>query len=109
MSFAPVPMNWLTFLTSTDHPSTNSRYILYVCCSQTTDAVWRIWSQQRLLDTIPDHSLPDVFTSILRASFDEKLEVLDAVDLADRFKTAQPLLLRQIAVRGVKALDSVKI
>ena len=56
--------------------------------------------KQRLLDSLPDHNLPDLFTSILRSSFQEKLEVLDSVDLSERFKAVQPLLLRQIAVSG---------
>ncbi len=64
---------------------------------------------KRLLHTVPDHTLPDLFTSILRASFEEKLEVLDAVELSDRFKVARPLLLRQIAVSGdVDRLREVK-
>ena len=45
---------------------------------------------KRLLDSLPDRSLPDLFTSILQASFEEKLKVLDAVELSKRFKVAQP-------------------
>lgn len=60
---------------------------------------------KRLLDSLPDHNLPDLFSSILRASFEEKLEVLDAVELSERFKVARPLLLRQIAVREATVGD----
>jgi ATP-dependent Lon protease len=36
---------------------------------------------------------------MVKASFAEKLQVLDAVDLTQRFKKALPLLMRQIEVR----------
>jgi len=63
---------------------------------------------KRLLDSLPDWYLPDLFTSILKASFEEKLEVLDAVGLPERFKAAQLLLQRQIATMKLlqKASDS---
>ena len=57
-----------------------------------------IRNSQHILDSVPDQNLPDLFTSIVKASFQEKLEVLDAVELPDRFKAAHPLLLRQIEV-----------
>ena len=53
---------------------------------------------KQLLDSLPDTGLPDLFASILRTSFQEKLEVLDATDLLGKFKTVQALLFRQIAV-----------
>lgn len=53
---------------------------------------------QNLLDTLPDYTLPDFFTSIVKATTDEKLEILDATNLTERFKLAQPLLIRQIEV-----------
>jgi ATP-dependent Lon protease len=42
--------------------------------------------------------LPDVTASIVKASYAEKIQVLDAVDLEERFKRALPLLSRQIEV-----------
>ena len=36
-----------------------------------------------------------------RASHSERLEILDAVDLSERFKKTLPLLLRQIEVSQV--------
>ena len=56
-------------------------------------------SLQQLVSTLPDHSLPDTLTAVLRASFQEQLSVLQAVDLPNRYQAAQPLLNRQIAVR----------
>jgi ATP-dependent Lon protease len=53
---------------------------------------------KRLLNSLPIHSLPDVCAAIVRASHSERLEILDAVDLSDRFKKTLPLLLRQIEV-----------
>lgn len=52
---------------------------------------------KRLLNSLPIHSLPDVCAAIVRASHAERLEILDAVDLTERFKRTLPLLLRQIA------------
>ena len=43
--------------------------------------------------------LPDFLTSLVDASFREKLEVLDAVELSDRYRLALGLLQRQISVR----------
>lgn len=51
---------------------------------------------KRLLNSLPIHSLPDVCAAIVRASHAERLEILDAVDLTERFKKTLPLLLRQI-------------
>lgn len=55
---------------------------------------------KRLLNSLPVHSLPDVCAAIVRASHSERLEILDAVDLSERFKKTLPLLLRQIEVRS---------
>lgn len=54
---------------------------------------------QRMLENLPSQHLADVCAAIVKASPNEKLEVLDAVDLTERFKKALPLLLRQIEVR----------
>ncbi|RWS29489.1 Lon protease-like protein: peroxisomal [Leptotrombidium deliense] len=51
---------------------------------------------KRLLNSLPVHSLPDVCAAIVRASHSERLQILDAVDLAERFRKTLPLLLRQI-------------
>ena len=98
----------------------NTSLIMYLLtCTYTHSIV----SLQKILDSIPTHSLPDLFTSIVKGSFKEKLEVshyttwmlgwlllmdhvmscdavkvLDAVDLLDRYKAALPLVLRQIEV-----------
>jgi len=49
-----------------------------------------------MLDTLPAHHLADLCASLVNASFLEKLQVLDAVDLSERLKKALPLLIRQI-------------
>lgn len=51
---------------------------------------------KRMLDTLPAHHLADLCASLVNASFLEKLQVLDAVDLSERLKKALPLLIRQI-------------
>ena len=56
---------------------------------------------QRLLGHVPDQSLPDLLSSIVRGSFEEKLKVLDAVQLVQKLKAAQPLVTRQIEVGTV--------
>jgi len=55
-----------------------------------------IFCLQRMLDTLPAHHLADLCASLVNASFLEKLQVLDAVDLSERLKKALPLLVRQI-------------
>lgn len=59
---------------------------IHVCC------------MQHHLSSVSDERLPDLFTSMVKSSFEEKLELLDAVSLSDRFKLAHPLLQRQIEV-----------
>ena len=49
-----------------------------------------------MLDNLPSQSLPDITASIVKASYSEKLQVLDAVDLRERFRKTLPLLMRQI-------------
>ena len=53
---------------------------------------------KRLLNSLPVHSLPDVCAAIVRASHEERLQILDSVDLAERFRKTLPLLIRQIEV-----------
>ncbi|EDO41460.1 predicted protein, partial [Nematostella vectensis] len=50
---------------------------------------------KEMLTALPDYNLPDTLASIIKASFDEKLEVLNATDLVERFKKALHLLKRQ--------------
>jgi len=51
-----------------------------------------------MLDSLPDEHFPDICASIVKASYAEKLQVLDALDLSERFKKTLPLLMRQIEV-----------
>lgn len=61
---------------------------------------------RRMLDSLPRETLPDVLASMIRTSNKEKLQVLDAVDLEERFKKALPLLTRQID--GLKLLQKTR-
>ncbi|KAM9376846.1 lon protease homolog 2, peroxisomal [Pholidichthys leucotaenia] len=61
---------------------------------------------RRLLDSLPRETLPDVVTSMIRSSNKEKLQVLDAVSLEERFKKALPMLTRQI--EGLKLLQKTR-
>lgn len=53
---------------------------------------------KRLMNSLPVHSLPDVCAAIVRASHAERLQILDSVDLSERFRKTLPLLIRQIEV-----------
>ena len=53
---------------------------------------------KRLLNSLPVHALPDICAAVIKASHSERLEILDAVDLTERFEKTLPLLLRQIDV-----------
>ncbi|XP_072278565.1 lon protease homolog 2, peroxisomal [Pyxicephalus adspersus] len=61
---------------------------------------------KRLLDNLPRELLPDILTSIIRTTNEEKLQILDAVGLEERFKVTIPLLLRQI--QGLKLLNKTR-
>jgi ATP-dependent Lon protease len=61
-------------------------------------------SFQKMLDNLPAHHLPDICASIIKASYSERIQVLDAVDLTERFKKTLPLLMRQIEVGQIKKL-----
>ncbi|XP_051808154.1 lon protease homolog 2, peroxisomal [Acanthochromis polyacanthus] len=61
---------------------------------------------RRLLDSLPKETLPDVVASMIRTSNKEKLQVLDAVSLEERFKKALPMLTRQI--EGLKLLQRTR-
>ncbi|GAB1599069.1 lon protease homolog 2, peroxisomal-like isoform X1 [Argonauta hians] len=61
---------------------------------------------KKMLTHLPGKHLPDVCASIVKASYSERMQVLDAVDLSDRFKHALPLLIRQI--EALRLLQKVK-
>ncbi|XP_049928350.1 lon protease homolog 2, peroxisomal [Epinephelus moara] len=61
---------------------------------------------RRLLDSLPRETLPDVVASMIRTSNKEKLQVLDAITLEERFKKALPMLTRQI--EGLKLLQKTR-
>ncbi|XP_067090543.1 lon protease homolog 2, peroxisomal [Osmerus mordax] len=61
---------------------------------------------RRLLDSLPRETLPDILASMIRTTNKEKLQVLDAVDLEERFKRALPMLTRQI--EGLKLLHKTR-
>lgn len=61
---------------------------------------------KKMLDQLPSQHLPDICAAIVKASYSEKMQVLDAVDLSDRFKRALPLLMRQ--VEGLRLLQKAK-
>ena len=57
-----------------------------------------LYLAQTMLENVPSQHLPDICAAIVKASYTEKIQVLDAVDLSERFKKALPLLMRQIEV-----------
>lgn len=61
---------------------------------------------KRLLASLPVHCLPDICAAIVRASHAERLQVLDAVNLGERFAKTLPLLIRQI--EGLQLLQQTK-
>ncbi|XP_072551168.1 lon protease homolog 2, peroxisomal isoform X2 [Salminus brasiliensis] len=61
---------------------------------------------RRLLDSLPKETLPDVLASMIRTSNTEKLQVLDAINLEERFKKTLPMLTRQI--EGLKLLQKTR-
>ncbi|KAK6186413.1 hypothetical protein SNE40_008453 [Patella caerulea] len=61
---------------------------------------------KRMLESLPSQHLPDVCAAIVKSSYNEKLQVLDAIDLTERFNKALPLLMRQI--EGLKLLQKAR-
>ncbi|KAG8221987.1 hypothetical protein J437_LFUL003367, partial [Ladona fulva] len=57
---------------------------------------------RNLLESIPGQHLADVCSALLKASYEEKLELLDALDLTDRFQKALQLLIRQVEIMQEK-------
>ncbi|XP_073234262.1 lon protease homolog 2, peroxisomal-like isoform X5 [Porites lutea] len=60
-----------------------------------------------MLSGIPDGSLPDTLAAIVKASYLEKLEILNTVDLIERFKKSLNLLKRQ--KEGLKSSSPMKV
>lgn len=56
---------------------------------------------KKMLNSIPHTMLADLVASLTKASFTEKLGILDAIDLMERFKKALPLLVRQVKMLEV--------
>lgn len=54
--------------------------------------------RQKMLDSVPVQHLPDICASLVKTSYAEKIQVLDAVNVSERFKKTLPLLMRQIEV-----------
>jgi len=61
-----------------------------------------------MLDSVPVQHLPDICASLVKTSFTEKIQVLDAVDVGERFKKTLPLLMRQIEVLTFSELQYVR-
>ena len=62
-----------------------------------------------MLDSVPSQRLPDLCTSIVKASQAEKIQVLDAINLRERFQKTLPLLMRQIEVRSLVVRPPLEI
>lgn len=60
-----------------------------------------------MLNSVPHTMMVDLIASLTKASFAEKLEVLDAVGTTDRFKKALPLLIRQVKSKFLRASQFV--
>ncbi|RDD43083.1 Lon protease-like protein 2, peroxisomal [Trichoplax sp. H2] len=58
---------------------------------------------KNMVSSLPAERLPDLIASVTKLSFDEKLKILNAVEVGDRFKKTLPLLLKQI--EGLKLLQ----
>lgn len=48
-----------------------------------------------MLSSVPGHQLADVCASLVKASYAEKLQMLETLDLTERFKKILPLIMRQ--------------
>ena len=66
---------------------------------------------EKLLSSLSSPQLADLVTAMIKGSQTEKLQVLEAVDILERLKTALPLLNRQIedlkAIQGNKSPKSI--
>jgi ATP-dependent Lon protease len=59
---------------------------------------------QKILSIVPSHQLADLVASLVSSSYKEKLEILETLDLEDRFKKALPLVKRQ--TEGLKMIQN---
>jgi ATP-dependent Lon protease len=57
-----------------------------------------------MLTTVPSHQLADLLSSLVNSSYKEKLDILETLDLEDRFKKALPLVKRQ--TEGLKMIQN---
>ena len=48
-----------------------------------------------MLATVPNHQIADLLASFVNSSYREKLDILETVDIGDRFKKALPLVKSQ--------------
>ncbi|KAH7285936.1 hypothetical protein KP509_33G051800 [Ceratopteris richardii] len=62
-----------------------------------------------LLDTAPAHRLADIFVASFEGSFDERLAMLDAVDLKQRFTKAIEIMTRHLQTLRVAEKISQKV
>ena len=57
-----------------------------------------------MLSTVPSHQLADLLSSLVTSSYKEKLEILETLNLEERFKKALPLVKRQ--TEGLKMIQN---
>ena len=57
-----------------------------------------------MLTTVPSHQLADLLASLVNSSYKERLEILETLDLEDRFRKALPLVKRQ--AEGLKMIQN---
>lgn len=62
---------------------------------------------RNMLNSLPVEQLADLLASIVKASYPERLDILNAVSLEERFEKALPLLQRQI--EGLKLVQEKKM
>lgn len=61
---------------------------------------------KRMLSSVPGHQLADVCASLVKASYAEKLQMLETLDLTERFKKILPIIMRQS--EGLNMLQDAK-
>lgn len=58
----------------------------------------RVGRTKLLLERLPAHRLADIFVASFETSFEERLSMLDAVDLRQRFLKATEIVTRHLQV-----------
>ena len=61
-----------------------------------------------MLATVPTQQLADMVASIVKASYGERLDILNSISIEERFEKAFPLLERQIEGLKLTRLVSQK-